>query len=261
MKRLVTAVALIAVAVYLVFWAPNALYLAATLLMSGLCYWEYAGLVAAYDVERPGTFGFLAGLVIVFRPQQTLLGIALLACIFLSLSLQRDTLREILPQAAYAFFGAFYTFAPWRFAVDLRNASVHLLFFALALNWIGDTAAYYLGRRFGRHRLAPKVSPKKSWEGAAASVAASVAFGILYLGKFAPSIPAWEVALMAAAGNIAGQLGDLAESAIKRGAGVKDSGAMLPGHGGILDRVDSSLFTLPIIYGILLLITGFRSTN
>ncbi len=81
---------------------------------------------------------------------------------------------------ASAFLGAFYTFAPWRFAIDLRSISVHLLFFALALNWVGDSAAYYVGRRFGKHKLAPVVSPGKSWEGAIASVVGAVLFGVFY---------------------------------------------------------------------------------
>jgi len=127
-----------------------------------------------------------------------------------------------------------------------------LLFFALALNWAGDTTAYYIGRQFGRHKLAPVVSPKKSWEGAFASVAGSVIFGLLYLGHFLPLLPWWEIVIIAILGNIAGQFGDLAESAMKRGAGVKDSSNILPGHGGMLDRVDSSLFALPIVYIIYL---------
>lgn len=255
MKRLFTAVALIALAVYLIFWAPQPVFVAAAVCMGLLCYHEFSGLVARYGIERPGAFGILAGLLIVFWPDYTLVGVALLLVIALALSLRRDNPREILPQVASSFFGAFYTFAPWRFAVNLRGRhreTVHLLFFALALNWIGDSAAYYFGKQFGRHKLAPVVSPKKSWEGAIASVVASVVFGILYLGRFMPQIPWWDVAVMAIIGNVAGQFGDLAESAIKRGAEVKDSGGMLPGHGGMLDRVDSSLFALPVVYGLYL---------
>lgn len=248
MKRLVTALALVLVAAYLVGWAPPLLFMAASLLMSLLCYWEYSGLVAKHDIPRPGIFGFLAGLVILFLPQFTLPGVSILVvCAFVT-SLRHDNLRAVLPQVASAFLGAFYTFAPWRFAVDLRSTSVHLLFFALALNWVGDSAAYYVGRRFGKHKLAPVVSPGKSWEGAIASVVGAVLFGVFYLGRFVPQIAWWQVALIAIVASAAGQLGDLAESAMKRGAGVKDSGNLLPGHGGMLDRVDSSLFALPVVY-------------
>lgn len=258
MRRLLTAIALIAVAIYLIFWAPHPVFLAAALLMGLLCYYEFAGLVAVYGIPKPGVFGILAGLVILFFPQFTLLGVTLLVLVAFAVSLHREDLREILPEIACTFLGSFYTFAPWRFATDLRGVQregVHLLFFALALNWIGDTAAYYVGRRFGRHRLAPVISPKKSWEGAIASAAASLLFGILYVGKVRPQIPWWDVAAMAIAGNVAGQFGDLAESALKRGAGVKDSGNILPGHGGMLDRVDSALFALPVLYGMYMLIS------
>ncbi len=252
MKRLLTAFALLAVALYLIFWAPHPVFAAAAVLMGLLCYYEFSGLVVRYGIQKPGVFGALAGLLILFWPQQAALGILLLLLAAFSLSLRQDNLRDILPQIACALLGAFYTIAPWRLAIDLRRVSVHLLFFALAVNWIGDTAAYYIGRRLGRHQLAPVVSPKKTWEGAVASVAAGVIFGLLYLRKVMPQLPWWEIMILAIAGNIAGQLGDLAESAIKRGAEVKDSGTMLPGHGGMLDRVDSSLFALPTVYSIYL---------
>lgn len=252
MTRLVTALALIAVAIYLIFFAPTPIFMGGALCFSLLCYLEFSGLVARYGIPNPGVFGVLAGVVILFWPQYTLLGMALLIVVVLSAALGREDAREILPYAACLVFGTLYCFAPWRFAADLRHIGIHLLFFALALNWIGDTAAYFVGRRFGRHKLAPMKSPQKSWEGAIASVVVSMIFGVLYLEKFMPQIPWWEVTGLALAGNIAGQFGDLAESAIKRGAGVKDSGTMLPGHGGMLDRVDSALFALPVVYGLYL---------
>lgn len=248
MKRVVTAIALIAVAVYLIWFAASWGFKIGAICFGLLCYWEYSGLVAAHGIRRPGVFGILAGLLILLYPQEILLAVTLLVMFALVCALRYSNLREILPSVACELVGSFYTFAPWRFSIDLRAASIHLLFFALALNWIGDTAAYYAGRMFGRHKLAPVVSPKKTWEGAVASVAASVTFGLLYLGYFVPQIPRWEIAAMAILGNIAGQFGDLAESAIKRGAGLKDSGNLLPGHGGMLDRVDSSLFALPAVY-------------
>src|SRR5579875_1570999 len=262
MKRVVTAIALIAVAVYLVWFAADWGFEIAAICMSLLCYWEYAGLVAAQNIRRPGLFGVLAGVAILFASSETsapltLAELSLLLICALVSALRYANLREMLPSVACEFMGAFYAFAPWRFSIELRRGSVHLLFFALALNWIGDSAAYYAGRMFGRHRLAPMVSPMKSWEGAAASVVASVVFGLLYLGYFTPHLPWWEVVGVAVLGNIAGQFGDLAESAIKRGAGVKDSGNLLPGHGGMLDRVDSSLFALPTVYLLFELVQHF----
>ena len=259
MRRLITGIGLLAIAVYLIFFAPHAIFVAAAVCMGVLCYWEYAGLVAAHSIPRPGIYGLLSGLLILFWPylaHAAAIGLlpgltALMVLAFIG-SLRDTNLRNVLPQVAAVLLGAFYAFAPWRFAIELRSDSVHLLFFALALNWAGDTTAYYIGRQFGRHKLAPVVSPKKSWEGAFASVAGSVIFGLLYLGHFLPLLPWWEIVIIAILGNIAGQFCDLAESAMKRGAGVKDSSNILPGHGGMLDRVDSSLFALPIVYIIYL---------
>lgn len=255
MRRLITAIGLLVLALYLIFFAPHAVFLAAALCMGLLCYWEFGNIVTAHAIPNPGIYGLLAGLFILFWREITLFsGITLLTglTVFMVIafiaSLRYSNLRDVLPAIACVLLGAFYAFAPWRFAIDLRQTSVHLLFFALALNWAGDTCAYYVGRQFGRHKIAPAVSPKKSWEGALASVAGSVIFGLLYLGHFLPLLPAWEVIGFAILGNVAGQFGDLAESAMKRGAGTKDSSHILPGHGGMLDRVDSSLFALPVVY-------------
>jgi phosphatidate cytidylyltransferase len=255
MSRLLTAIGLLAIALYLIFLAPWPVFIAAAICMGLLCYWEYAGLVAAHSIPRPGVYGLLAGLLLLLWPKSaqipnTSLPAALTLLVLLAFitSIQSSNLRDVLPRVACLLLGAFYAFAPWRFAIDLRRESVHLLFFALALNWAGDTAAYYVGRRFGHHKFAPLVSPNKSWEGALASVAGSLIFGLLYLDRFMPRLPTWEIVILAIVGNIAGQFGDLAESAMKRGGGMKDSSHLLPGHGGMLDRVDSSLFALPVIY-------------
>ena len=255
MTRVITAIGLIAVALYLIFWAPSWLFLAAATVMGLICYREYSGLVAGHSIQRPGIFGILAGLLLLFCSSYAVPGLSILVIIALATALRYADLRDVLPQVACAFLGALYTFAPWHFATLLRAISVHWLLFALALNWAGDSVAYYVGRSFGKHPLAPIVSPKKSWEGAIGSVAGSVVFGCLYMGHFMPSVALWKVAVVAIAANVAGQLGDLAESAMKRGAGVKDSGNILPGHGGILDRVDSSLFALPAVYILLALLT------
>ncbi len=254
MNRLVTAIGLIALALYLVFLAPDFIFALAALAMSVLCYREYSALVVAHRTPDPGWLGMLGGIFILFWPQLARPPgnpwplFSLFSIIVFIKALRLVDLSAILPYVSCTVLGALYTFAPWRFSIDLRRESIHLLFFALALNWAGDSLAFYAGRRFGKHRLAPLISPKKSWEGAIASVIGSVIFGLLYLLHFIPQLGCWKVILLAVAANIAGQLGDLAESAIKRGAGVKDSGNLLPGHGGMLDRVDSSLFALPVVY-------------
>ena len=168
----------------------------------------------------------------------------------MAMALRWRDLSNVLPDTAAQTFGLIYIYGAWKTAFLLHAISPYWLTFGLLVNWIGDTGAYYFGRNFGRHKLAPIVSPAKSWEGAAASVVTAVLFGVFVLPRFVPIglVPA---ALIAIAANVAGQVGDLAESAIKRGAGVKDSGTLLPGHGGMLDRVDSSLFSLPVLYAVL----------
>ena len=250
MKRLLTALALVVFAVYLVFFAPSSVFLAAALLVGLLCYWEFSSIVAAHGISRPGILGVLIGFAMILWPRQIIWITPLFLALQLMLLLRRPNLREIAPEAGSVMLGAFYAFAPWRLAVDLRHESIHLLFFALALNWVGDSAAFYFGRRFGKHNLAPAISPGKSWEGAAASVIASTLFGLMYLGNVLPSLSLSVVAAMSILGNMAGQLGDLVESSMKRGAGVKDSGHLLPGHGGVLDRLDSSMFAVPVVYSL-----------
>jgi phosphatidate cytidylyltransferase len=122
-----------------------------------------------------------------------------------------------------------------------------LVLLLVAIIAAGDSAAYYGGRAFGRHALAPKISPKKTIEGAIAGLIGSMLVGGI-AGVFFLDEPWLSVTLISALTAMIGQIGDLAESAMKRSAGVKDSSSILPGHGGILDRVDSVLFAAPIFY-------------
>ena len=112
----------------------------------------------------------------------------------------------------------------------------------------GDTLAYFVGRAVGKHPLAPRISPNKTWEGAAGGLAGSVLFGGVYAAFLLPGVPAWFSLSASAAVGVAGQCGDLFESMLKRAAGVKDSGGLLPGHGGLLDRVDGIIAAGPVIH-------------
>lgn len=127
------------------------------------------------------------------------------------------------------------------------------LFLVLAITWIQDSAAYFVGRSLGRTRMAPILSPKKTWEGFAGGLAASLLTAVVAVLLLGLPIGYLAAALIGAAAGVAGPLGDLGESLVKRQIGVKDSGNLIPGHGGILDRMDSLLFTGPVIYyGVLL---------
>lgn len=250
MKRILTAAALVPIAGYTVFGAPQWAFLAVLAAAAFLSYREYDGIAAGFGFGSPGIPGYVLGLGLLLFPGDAVLPFTLAALILMAWSLRAD-LAQSLPRAALSIAGLVYIFGSWRCAIPLRAQSPHWLMYALALNWVGDAGAYYVGRRFGRHKMAPRVSPNKSWEGAAASVIVSVLLAGGYLHIAIPSAPLWQVIALTAVANAAGQLGDLVESAMKRGAGVKDSGALLPGHGGFLDRVDSTLFALPVVYAYL----------
>ena len=248
MKRVLTALLLIPTFCYIILWAPAWAFLAAVAAVAMLCFREYAELTSLHAIEKPGVFGYVAGLLLLFLPGKDFAFLVLVAILAMALSLRSRELVEALPAAATLLLGVGYVFGALRCGIDLHGISPYWLFFALSLNWAGDIAALYIGRLIGRHKMAPRVSPGKSWEGAAASVTASVVYGALYFPRLLPSVPLLEGLGLAALANIAGQFGDLCESGLKRGAGVKDSGTLLPGHGGWLDRLDSSLFALPVVY-------------
>lgn len=254
MKRVLTALLLAPLIVYVAGWAPGPVFLAVLTAIALLCLHEYSGIVAAYGIGKPGPVAYVAGLIVLLTPVEPALAITVIALVLLGSGIAREDFRTALPAAGATLMGVIYIFGTWRWAIFLRQRSPYWLLFALALSWVGDIAAFYVGKNFGRHKLAPRVSPGKSWEGAVASLAGSTVFGFFYLKYLIPEVAPWQSLLLAGVGNVAGQIGDLAESVLKRGAGVKDSGTLLPGHGGWLDRVDSTLFALPAVYWLVALL-------
>ncbi len=247
MKRVVTALLLLPVAVYSALFAPWWIFFAVVATFALLCFREYAAITGSF-----APLGYVAGiLILIAPPHDAILPIVLSTLAALCLTLFADDPAKSFAQASALALGIVYIFGSWKTGILLHDINPNWLMFGLMVNWVGDTGAFYVGRKFGRHKLAPAISPGKSWEGAAASVAAGVAFGTIYLPLAIRGTSLLAAGLLALAANVAGQVGDLAESAIKRGAGVKDSGDLLPGHGGILDRVDSTMFALPVLYSLL----------
>lgn len=162
------------------------------------------------------------------------------------LLLSRTPLEETIASLGILCFGIPYFAVPIACIYRLQRADPWLVFLLLAIVWFGDTAAFYFGSHFGRHKLAPVISPHKSWEGAAAgfltAVTAAAVWSRFHLGKLEAGVLA-----LAAVTAVAAQVGDLFESMIKRDTGVKDSGRVLPGHGGVLDRCDAVLFAAPVL--------------
>lgn len=255
MTRILTALVLIPLVVWIVLAGPQWSLMTLMAAVGLIAFHEFDNIAAAQGVSRSGLAGLAAGLVLLFAPEPVWVAIVVLSLVLMALELRQTDLAKAMISAGAALLGAIYIFGAWRCALALRLSDPvsgpHWLMIALLVSWAGDTAALYVGRAFGRHKLAPRVSPSKTWEGSIGSVVGGVLAAGIYAHFLIPSAALWVVLAVGAAGNIAGQLGDLCESAFKRGAGVKDSGTTLPGHGGWLDRIDSSLFSIPVVYALL----------
>ncbi|HEY5056810.1 MAG TPA: phosphatidate cytidylyltransferase [Acidobacteriaceae bacterium] len=274
MKRVLTAAVLILLVVALVFFGHLWMLTLATCLVAELAAYEYIALANSGGARVPAWW-MVSAIALLFyftyyRPLEAQLPIlSLLALVLLAWAGFRDELDRVLRDAAFGLFGLVYVAYPLLLIPMIwnRDDGKPLILFLMVCVWAGDIAALYAGRSFGKHKLS-RLSPNKTWEGSIASVAGSVVagLGVVLLGDLLSARgntvlhvlePMWQSALLAVLINIAAQLGDLLESAIKRGAGVKDSGAMLPGHGGILDRIDALLLAAPVLWCVLLLKDAF----
>jgi phosphatidate cytidylyltransferase len=306
-KRVITAVILIPLVVIALFKAPLWLFALLVFGVAALAAFEYLGIASAqgYKPMVATSYMLLALSFAIFYMMSRLLASAsadwlpamlgmgffffglpavtfLAPLLLLLVGLRADPLSDALPGAAISYLLLPYVAFTLGLLPILRssvNGALYLLFLML-LVWCGDIAAYYVGRALGKHKFAPRISPGKTWEGAAGSVLGAVILGSLLfhfinpIAEFFRRIhlltlpnsvlggvqqglkvaPWWLVVLFAICTNVAAQLGDLVESAMKRGAGVKDSGTLLPGHGGVLDRIDALLFALPV--GLIFYIAG-----
>ena len=253
MTRILTAAVLIPLVVWAVLWGPQWAFLLVIGLVGAGAYWEFDTIAGAQGISRMEWLGLAAGLVLLLVPEPALPVLVVIAAIFMAVKMGLLDLAKTLPSVGTGLLGITYIFGAWRCATLLREVSPHWLMISLLVSWAGDTAAMYVGKAWGKRKLAPRISPGKTQEGAAASVIGGMVAAVLYASYFLPGESIAVVAIVGAVANVAGQLGDLCESAFKRGAGVKDSGTMLPGHGGWLDRIDSSLFSVPAVYVALLL--------
>lgn len=282
MKRILTAIVLIAVVFALVFFGQLWMITLFAAIVAELAVYEYLQL-AAVGAETHGAklripfwwMSFATAIAFVvtlpnFPVEAQLPVLSALTLALFAWNGFRSPLIQVLPDTAQGIFGLIYIAYPLTLIPLLwkKEDGTALVVFLMVSVWVGDIAALYIGRRFGRRKLSPRLSPGKTWEGSAASIVGSViaATLVIYIGDVLSSRgnlilhtsqPMWQSAILAAVLNIAAQLGDLLESAIKRGAGVKDSGTMLPGHGGILDRIDALLLATPILWFVLILKDAF----
>ena len=271
LTRVLTAAVLIPLVVVAVFYAPLWLFAVVVAAIALVTLHEYFNIVEAYGLKPLRTYVYVV-VILLFARSWTVgnleaVTLAAVFSVFLipALLMSKSDLRGALPAAAVSVFPIFYVVLPLLFIVDLRHFDGPGTVMALlVIVWVGDTAAYFVGKGIGRHLLAPRTSPKKTWEGAVASLVGSAAVGVVWwiLAQRNPGSETlfgvgyfellkagmWSAVLMAVLVNIAAQLGDLIESVLKRGANVKDSGSILPGHGGMLDRIDALLFAAPVMY-------------
>jgi phosphatidate cytidylyltransferase len=247
MSRVLTAALLLPVAVYLIVASPRPVLAVAVTALGCLCYQEFRRLAEAHAAPAP-VVGMVAGAALLLAPARNWELMTAVMFAGFAWSIRTSDLRQVLPGSSALALGTLYCFGPWLAALRLRDVSVYWLLLAVSLSWVGDAAAFATGKLAGRRQLAPRISPGKTWEGALGSLIASSLFGIAFSRILLPHTGTIESVFVTAGANIAGQLGDLWESALKRGADVKDSGAMLPGHGGWLDRLDSTLFAVVAVY-------------
>jgi phosphatidate cytidylyltransferase len=251
MKRLITAAVAIPFALLVTIYAPDWMFALIAGILAALMVDEFLNLNQSRGGDRPGRWFLIpsAAVTASFAGGLTWVAATLIASVLILMtsSVFNRNVQTAFTRITGGLSAILYCSVLTGFVTLLSRDSILVLF---AVIWAGDTAAYYGGRTLGRHRLAPAVSPNKTVEGAIAGLLGSILAGTL-IGGWRLGEPWTTLAVICGCTAIAGQIGDLAESALKRSAGVKDSSSILPGHGGILDRLDSLLFAAPVFYWLL----------
>jgi len=259
MTRLATALVLLPFLYAVIEFAPPEVFLAVAAITIWLACWEcycMLGVAGARPFKWLGLSGALAvvwsfsGFAPVFEPTLPLVALTLVS---VAAAMGRREEPQAMVQAAVStVMPVVFIGLALSYLIALRGLPggrgsdlLMLLFFSTIA---GDTAAYYVGTNLGRHRMAPRISPKKSWEGAAGGLGGAVAMAFVARGIFVPEMAWYHALFLGLILGSVGMLGDLAASVVKRATGVKDSSGLLPGHGGMLDRMDSLLFAAPVLY-------------
>jgi phosphatidate cytidylyltransferase len=270
MKRVLTALVLVPVLVAIIGYAPPLCFL---LLVAGatilaLEEFFFLAVQSGFEVFRISGHGSsMLLLASLYRsgssPWDVLIVLAASCFLFLALGMRRgNRLPSILPGAASTLLGLLYVSLTLGLLVVIHGSTTswgpgkQWIFFLLLVVWLGDTGAYYIGRGFGRHALAPLISPRKTVEGALGGLLGNALAAFLGRQIFLPNAPLNQLLILSIVLGVVSQIGDLSESALKRGAGVKDSSNLLPGHGGMLDRIDGVLFASPVIFGYVQFVLG-----
>jgi len=257
-------------AIWIIGWSQEYVFDVTIALVAGLALYEFLILGERKGYRVPKTICIAVMLFIVgafvLEPISVEMGVFLaLLLIPASYVFSRGNLLEdALPSSAIAVMATLYVGmlggSLIRIRKDFPGDGPKLVFFLLIVVWIGDAGAYYVGKTFGKHRLSPRISPKKSIEGLIGGISTSVIAAVIIHFTFFPHFPLIHAVIAGVILSVSGVVGDLAESMWKRSAAVKDSGTLIPGHGGFLDRFDSIFFTAPLLYVYWVLIqNGFTS--
>ena len=268
--REITAFIAAPFAIWIIGWSHPYIFDATIALISILALHEFLALgkKKGYDVPIVLCAVIMLFIMAAFILPQLSVELGMFAALLIipaSYVLGRKTLEDSLPSSAIAVLATTYVGMLAGSLIRLRNdfpEGSKLIFFLLLVVWLGDSGAYYVGKQLGKHKLSPRISPKKTIEGLIGGVTTSIIAAVVIHFTFFEKFPLLHAIIAGVILSVAGVIGDLAESMWKRSADVKDSGTLIPGHGGFLDRFDSILFTAPILYCYwTLIVRGFSSLN
>ena len=250
-----------------VYGGPTAVTVV-VLLALGICMHEYARMAFPYDVGAAFSWLTVAGLVLLwgvhYGPAEHAapsLAFALIGSFLFVVFRPGDDLSTAADKVGRYMLGIVWIAGLFGFLWRVRGLGtdaegVAWAILALAIGWLGDTGAYFAGRSFGTTKLYPLISPKKTWAGVYGGVVTATAGVFFFRAMWLPTLTVVDCVVLGVLGCTAGVLGDLSESLVKRAFGVKDAGNLIPGHGGMLDRIDSVLFVAPVVYGYMYLLRG-----
>jgi len=260
MARIITAAVLAPVFIYITWFAPVTAFMAMIEIICGICFIEYAGMAAQKGIGVFRLRGLFAALIIpiAFLSASSVV-FMVMALVFGSLALSSLTdTKTGVERLIFTMFGIVYVGLAYSAPMLVRTQpdGEKLFLLICCSTWGADIGAYYTGRAVGRTKLAPDISPNKTVEGFVGGIVFSVLSGWLFAHFFFPASAMLMIAGAGLIGGLIGPIGDLVESMMKRHFGVKDSGTILPGHGGFLDRTDALMLTIPFFYVFLALIGG-----
>jgi phosphatidate cytidylyltransferase len=274
-QRLMTAIGLLLILIPALFRAPQWLWISIAILIVCVAAWEWGRLLNAtlvaqkvfalvlaascvavtiIDPESVGMMGAKGDSYAMLHGGFLNTPVYAIATIFWCIAVPIWLRQKWKIQASVVGWGVglVVLLPAWMALVHLRAVDVPLILAVLSVAWVADIAAYFAGRRFGRHKLAPTISPGKTWEGAAGALLGILVFGGILTSTMVYSLPGFQLFVALCLITAISIIGDLFESLLKRQAGLKDSSNILPGHGGVLDRIDSLTSTLPLSAVLLL---------